>query len=31
MRERAEALNGDVAIESEPGRGTHISVTLPVD
>jgi NarL family two-component system sensor histidine kinase LiaS len=31
MRERAEALNGDVVIESEPGRGTHISVTLPVD
>jgi NarL family two-component system sensor histidine kinase LiaS len=31
MRERAEALNGDVVIDSEPGRGTHISVTLPVD
>jgi len=31
MRERAEALNGEVTIESEPGRGTHISVTLPVD
>ncbi|MFC2023215.1 ATP-binding protein [Chloroflexota bacterium] len=31
MRERAEALNGDVVIESEPGRHTHISVTLPVD
>ncbi|MFC2015737.1 ATP-binding protein [Chloroflexota bacterium] len=31
MRERAEALNGDVVIESEPGRGTRISVTLPVD
>jgi signal transduction histidine kinase len=31
MRERAEALNGEVVIESEPGRGTHISVTLPVD
>ena len=31
MRERAEALNGEVAIESEPGSGTHISVTLPVD
>jgi signal transduction histidine kinase len=31
MRERAEALNGEVAIESEPGRGTHISVALPVD
>jgi NarL family two-component system sensor histidine kinase LiaS len=30
MRERAQALNGDVVIESEPGRGTHISVTLPV-
>jgi len=31
MRERAEVLNGEVVIESEPGRGTHISVTLPVD
>jgi len=31
MRERAEALNGEVVIESAPGRGTHISVTLPVD
>ena len=31
MRERAGALNGDVVIESEPGRGTHVSVTLPVD
>jgi NarL family two-component system sensor histidine kinase LiaS len=31
MRERAEALNGAVVIESEPGHGTHISVTLPVD
>jgi signal transduction histidine kinase len=31
MRERAEALNGDVVIESEPGRGARISVTLPVD
>jgi NarL family two-component system sensor histidine kinase LiaS len=31
MRERAEALNGELVIESEPGRGTHISVTLPVE
>jgi NarL family two-component system sensor histidine kinase LiaS len=31
MRERAEALNGEVVIESEPGHGTHISVTLPAD
>jgi signal transduction histidine kinase len=31
MRERAEALNGDVVIDSEPGRGAYISVTLPVD
>jgi NarL family two-component system sensor histidine kinase LiaS len=31
MRERAEALNGELVIESEPGRGTHLSVTLPVD
>jgi NarL family two-component system sensor histidine kinase LiaS len=31
MRERAEALNGEVVIESEPGRGTRICVALPVD
>jgi signal transduction histidine kinase len=31
MRERAEALKGEFVIESEPGRGTRISVTLPVD
>jgi NarL family two-component system sensor histidine kinase LiaS len=31
MRERAEALNGKLVIESEPGRGTRISVTLPAD
>jgi len=31
MCERAEALNGAVVIESAPGRGTHISVTLPVE
>jgi signal transduction histidine kinase len=31
MRERAEALGGELVIESEPGRGTRISVTLPVD
>ncbi len=31
MRERAEALGGELVIESEPGRGTRISVTLPAD
>jgi NarL family two-component system sensor histidine kinase LiaS len=30
MRERAEVLNGESVIESEPGRGSHISVILPV-
>ena len=30
MRERAEALSGQIVIESEPGRGTRIAVTLPV-
>jgi NarL family two-component system sensor histidine kinase LiaS len=29
MRERTEALNGSVVIESEPGGGTRIAVTLP--
>jgi NarL family two-component system sensor histidine kinase LiaS len=29
MRERAEALGGSFAIESAPGRGARIEVTLP--
>jgi signal transduction histidine kinase len=29
MRERAEALNGSFKVESAPGQGTQISVTLP--
>jgi signal transduction histidine kinase len=31
MRERAEALSGSLVIDSEPGCGTRITVTLPVD
>jgi signal transduction histidine kinase len=31
MRERAEALNGEFVIESEPGCGTQIAVTVPAD
>ena len=30
MRERADALDGSLTIESQPGRGTVISVTLPL-
>ena len=30
MRERAQALDGQFAIESRPGGGTRVSVTLPV-
>lgn len=30
IRRRAERLNGEVDIESEPGRGTHVSVALPL-
>jgi len=30
MRERARALGGDFAIESAPGAGTAVRVTLPV-
>ena len=30
IRERAELLGGVVAIESEPGQGTTVSVTLPL-
>ncbi len=29
MRERAESLGGDFSIESKPGQGTKVSVTLP--
>jgi signal transduction histidine kinase/ligand-binding sensor domain-containing protein len=29
MRERARQLNGTFAFESEPGRGTTVSVTIP--
>jgi signal transduction histidine kinase len=31
MRERAEALGGQLAVESEPGWGTQITVVLPLD
>jgi signal transduction histidine kinase len=30
MRERVEALGGRLAVESAPGRGTTIAVTVPV-
>jgi signal transduction histidine kinase len=30
MRRRAELLEGDLSIESEPGRGTLLSLTMPV-
>jgi signal transduction histidine kinase len=30
MRERVEAIGGRVAVESAPGRGTTIAVTVPV-
>ena len=30
VRERARILNGDVMLESEPGRGTRLRVTVPV-
>jgi PAS domain S-box-containing protein len=29
MRERAEAIGGDLEIQSEPGQGTQIRVTVP--
>ena len=31
MRERAESMNGELTVESEPGQGTKVSVTLPRD
>jgi two-component system sensor histidine kinase DegS len=31
MRERVEMLGGELAIESEPGRGTTVVVELPYD
>jgi len=31
MRERVEALQGSFALETSPGRGTRITVTLPVN
>ncbi len=30
MRERIEALGGRLAVESAPGQGTTIAVTVPV-
>jgi signal transduction histidine kinase len=29
MRERAELLGGVFKVESQPGKGTHVSVTIP--
>jgi signal transduction histidine kinase len=31
MRERTESVNGRIIIESQPGKGTHISLWLPMD
>lgn len=31
MRERALAVNGDLVIDSQPGRGTSVVVSLPTD
>jgi signal transduction histidine kinase len=30
MRERVESLNGDFSIQSEPGQGTKICITIPI-
>jgi signal transduction histidine kinase len=30
MRERAERLNGDLIVQSRPGQGTKIEVTVPI-
>jgi signal transduction histidine kinase len=31
MRERVESLNGDFSIQSEPGHGTKVCVSLPIE
>ncbi|MBE0528246.1 MAG: sensor histidine kinase [Thermoleophilia bacterium] len=31
MRERVESLRGEFAIESEPGRGTKVCITIPIE
>jgi signal transduction histidine kinase len=31
MRERAELINGTLRLESEPGRGTAITLIVPLD
>jgi signal transduction histidine kinase len=31
MRERVESLKGDLSVQSEPGQGTTLSVTIPLD
>jgi signal transduction histidine kinase len=30
MRERVEAVGGELNIQSEPGKGTTVEVTVPV-
>ena len=30
MRERAEAIGGDLVLESAPGRGTRVRVEVPL-
>jgi signal transduction histidine kinase len=30
MRERAEELGGELTVESEPGKGTNIAVSIPI-
>ncbi len=30
MQQRAEALDGDLAVQSEPGRGTMLTLTVPL-
>jgi signal transduction histidine kinase len=30
MRERVQALRGSFALDSQPGRGVRVQVTLPV-
>ena len=31
MRERVESLNGDFTIQSDPGQGTKICITIPFE